>query len=105
MTPSFTRLFRLQILTIVWQYGHRFVHFFGWYENLNNLCIAMEYCELGDLQGYLSSTTSPLPETQAQEITYQTLEGIRYMHENEFAHRDLKPGVRPQIHSFNVWRI
>ena len=61
----------------------------------------MEYCELGDLQGYLSRT-SPLPETQAQEITYQMLEGIRYMHENEFAHRDLKPGVRTQIHSFEI---
>ena len=53
----------------------------------------MEYCELGDFQSYLSSTP-PLPEIQAQEITFQTLEGVRYMHENEFAHRDLKPAVR-----------
>ena len=49
----------------------------------------MEYCELGDLQNYLSSEP-PLPEIQAQEITFQMLEGVRYMHENEFAHRDLK---------------
>lgn len=53
----------------------------------------MEYCKLGDLQGYLSRVP-PLSETQAQEITFQTLEGVRFMHENEFAHRDLKPGVR-----------
>jgi len=92
------------MLTIVWQYEHRFVHFFGWYESVGNLCIAMEYCELGDLQSYLSSAP-PLPETQAQEITYQMLEGVRYMHENEFAHRDLKPGVRSQILSFNVWHL
>jgi len=64
----------------------------------------MEYCELGDLQGYLSSAP-PLPETQAQEITFQTLEGVRYMHENEFAHRDLKPAVRSQIPSSKVWRL
>ena len=53
----------------------------------------MEYCELGDLETYLSSAP-PLPETQAQEITFQMLEGVRYMHDNEFAHRDLKPAVR-----------
>jgi serine/threonine protein kinase len=64
----------------------------------------MEYCELGDLQGYLSSAP-PLPEIQAQEITFQTLEGVRYMHENEFAHRDLKPGVRSQIPGFKARRV
>lgn len=56
----------------------------------------MEYCELGDLQGYLSSNPR-LPEQQAQEITFQLLEGMRYMHVHDFAHRDLKPAVRPQI--------
>lgn len=88
----------LRTLTILWQYEQRFVQFFGWYESLGNLCIAMEYCEFGDLQRYLFSAPR-LPETQVQEITFQILEGIRYMHENEFAHRDLKPGVRSQIPS------
>jgi serine/threonine protein kinase len=98
------RFFRLQILTTLWQYERCFVKSFGWYESLGSLCIAMEYCELGDLQGYLSSAP-PLPEIQAQEITFQTLEGVRYMHENEFAHRDLKPGVRSQIPGFKVRRV
>lgn len=57
------------------------------------MCIAMEYCELGDLHGYMTSMP-PLPEAEAREITFQTLEGVRFMHENEFAHRDLKPQVR-----------
>jgi calcium/calmodulin-dependent protein kinase I len=61
----------------------------------------MEYCELGDLQAYLSSTP-PLLEIQAQEITFQILEGVCYMHENEFAHRDLKPSVRSQIPRFKA---
>jgi serine/threonine protein kinase len=92
------------MLTMPWKYERCFVQSFGWYEGLGNLCIAMEYCELGDLQGYLSSAP-PLPETQAQEIAFQMLEGVRYMHENEFAHRDLKPGVRPQIPCFKAWRV
>ena len=56
----------------------------------------MEFFELGDLQHYLFSAP-PLPETEAQEITFQILEGIRYMHQNGFAHRDLKPGVSVPI--------
>jgi serine/threonine protein kinase len=59
----------------------------------------MEYCELGDLHSYLVSAP-PLLETEAQDITFQILEGINYMHENNFAHRDLKPKVRSQIDPF-----
>ena len=81
------------MLTTPWQYERCFVRSFGWYEGPGNLCIAMEYCELGDLETYLFSVP-PLPEIQAQEITFQMLEGVRYMHDNEFAHRDLKPAVR-----------
>jgi serine/threonine protein kinase len=53
----------------------------------------MEYCELGDLQNYMFFNPA-LPESQAQEIVFQLLQGIQYMHEHEFAHRDLKPAVR-----------
>jgi serine/threonine protein kinase len=50
----------------------------------------MEYLPHGDLHKYLSS---PLPETDAQHIVSQILEGLDFMHENGFAHRDLKPAV------------
>jgi serine/threonine protein kinase len=52
----------------------------------------MEYLEVGDLSEYLRKMP-PLPEAQAQEITYQILDGLNMMHDNDFAHGDLKPNV------------
>ena len=50
----------------------------------------MEYLPNGDLHKYL---TSPLPETEGQDIVSQILEGLQFMHDSGFAHRDLKPAV------------
>ena len=50
----------------------------------------MEFFPLGDLHQSLSS---PPPETEGQQITTQILEGLAFMHDNNFAHRDLKPAV------------
>lgn len=74
------------------QYEMCFVKFFGWYESLdaNTIFIAMEYFKYGDLQRHLRS---PLPEYEAQQIMMQLLEGFVFMHDNGFAHRDLKPAV------------
>lgn len=67
-----------------------FVKSFGWYENSKSVFITTEYFPLSNLQNYLSS---PLPEEEAQRITSQILEGLAFMHENGFAHQDLKPNV------------
>jgi serine/threonine protein kinase len=72
------------------QYRHSFVNSFGWYENDSSVFIAMEYVELGDLENIL---VAPLPELEAREIIRQVLRSLEYMHENRFAHRDLKPSV------------
>lgn len=60
----------------------------------------MEYLPHGDLEQYLSKMP-PLLEEAASLVTYQILEGLSYMHENMFAHRDLKPGVR--LYSDGGW--
>jgi serine/threonine protein kinase len=55
----------------------------------------MEYCELGDLQRYLFKKCKDrrLPENQAHDIASQVLDALTRMHEEKFAHRDLKPAV------------
>uniref|UniRef100_A0A8H7NBH9 Autophagy-related protein 1 n=1 Tax=Bionectria ochroleuca TaxID=29856 RepID=A0A8H7NBH9_BIOOC len=70
-------------------YSHCFVRSDGWFEEGDSIYIAMEYIEHGDLQKYLSR---PLPESEARQITGQVLEGLHFMHDNGFVHRDLKPG-------------
>jgi serine/threonine protein kinase len=72
------------------QYEMCFAKSFGWYESDDCVFIAMEYFPLGDLQSYLSS---PLSEKEAKQIASQILEGLSFMHDNGFAHRDLKPTV------------
>ncbi|RYP80294.1 hypothetical protein DL770_006293 [Monosporascus sp. CRB-9-2] len=76
------------------RYYSWFVKSFGWYEDTTSIFITMEYCRHGDLHHYLADH-GPVSATVAQHLTYQILEGLGRMHENGFAHRDLKPASRP----------
>lgn len=75
-----------------------FVKSFGWYSTAEELFISLEYFPLGDLQTYLSST-SRVSDDDAREITRQVLCGLNFMHNEGFAHRDLKPAVSPTMNA------
>lgn len=79
----------------MWQYRDHFVRSFGWYESEDSVFIAMEYLHRGDLQKHLGA---PIKELEASSIAQQLLEGLAFMHDNDFAHRDLKPAVRCQAY-------
>jgi serine/threonine protein kinase len=61
----------------------------------------MEYLSLGDLYGYVQSREEQLSESCAQTVVFQVLEGVNFMHDNDFTHRDLKPQVSP-MHFINI---
>lgn len=87
------------LLLISIQYEHCFVKSFGWYDDKNSIFIAMEYLPNGDLHKYLGS---PLLESEGQHIVSQVLEGLCFMHQNGFIHRDLKPAVSLAIRTVKV---
>ncbi|KAH8649306.1 kinase-like domain-containing protein [Xylariales sp. PMI_506] len=70
-------------------YQDHFVRAYGWFEDRNSVFIDMEYFPLGDLSRSMR-TQGPFPEAIASRIVGQLLKGIQLMHEEGFAHRDLK---------------
>ena len=65
----------------------------GWYESGDYIHIAMEYISHGNLRHCLMMEERS--ESEAKIITRQLLEGLSIIHQEGFAHRDLKPEVRP----------
>ncbi|RSM15123.1 hypothetical protein CDV31_005057 [Fusarium ambrosium] len=72
------------------KYAKYFAKTVGWYTSQRTLYIAMEYFPSGDLQTY-ALKHAPLPENECREITSQILRGLATMHQENFAHRDVKP--------------
>ncbi|KAL2839824.1 hypothetical protein BJY01DRAFT_236975 [Aspergillus pseudoustus] len=63
----------------------------GWCENEISVFIVTEHMKYGSLFSHL---TCPMSEDEGREIITQILEGIAWLHENEFVHRDLKPNSK-----------
>ena len=75
-------------MAILSKFEQNFVQFYGWYESLEDIYLAMEYFPLGDLERYMHRQ---LPELQIKIITLQLVMGLCIMHQHGFTHRDLKP--------------
>jgi serine/threonine protein kinase len=67
-----------------------FVQFLGWFEDSDHIYLAMEYFEHGTLDKFI---TKDLSERDAQIIAHQLLLGLKIMHQEHFAHRDMKPNA------------
>jgi serine/threonine protein kinase len=66
------------------------VQFFAWFENSKSVFLAMEYLEHGDLAQHINIIST---EEEVRQITNNLLDGLKIMHGEGFAHRDLKPQV------------
>lgn len=56
------------------------------------ICIVLEYCKQGNLEGYQASLpTRTFELKQAVEILVDIMKGLRCIHEMKFIHRDIKP--------------
>lgn len=84
------------------EYVHRFIEFYSWYENENNIYLAMEYIPCGDLESYIHAG---LKEADVRQIIYQVLDGIRVMHRLDLIHRDIKPANIFVVQQVPVWWV
>ncbi|XTI95272.1 WD40 repeat-like protein [Cenococcum geophilum] len=71
-----------------YQQAEVFVSFFGWFENDRSIFLAMEYFRNGDLARHIPTIST---EDEVRQIATDLLDGLRIMHAEGFAHRDLKP--------------
>jgi serine/threonine protein kinase len=70
-----------------------FVDFFGWFKDGSDVFLVMEYVQLGDLEKNILAHSGKISETETRQIAEQILSGLKIMHAESFAHRDLKPQV------------
>jgi hypothetical protein len=56
-----------------------------------NLCIMMEYCDGGDLEGHIKRSRGRITESKSLALFVQVALGLHYLHQHRVLHRDLKP--------------
>lgn len=65
------------------------VKYHGFIKKSHNLYIILEYCSRGSLKNAISRGKG-IPESKAKVFVKQTLNGLRYLHEQGVIHRDIK---------------
>ncbi|KAF4924916.1 Myosin light chain kinase A [Colletotrichum viniferum] len=72
------------------QYEAYFVKTLGWYQTPSKVFVAMEFLPHGNLHSHLMDQ-GPIPEAQARLVIRQVFRGLAYIHQQNLAHRGLKP--------------
>ncbi|CAN7939809.1 unnamed protein product [Ixodes hexagonus] len=65
------------------------VELFNYFEDREYVYLVIEYCEGGELQGYLQARRGPLTEPEASQLLGEIVSGILYLHSHCILHRDL----------------
>jgi serine/threonine protein kinase len=60
------------------------------YQSSSSMYIIMEYCNDGDLEGYLKKKKK-ITEDEATKVLQATISGLAYMNKYDIIHRDVKP--------------
>ena len=68
----------------------RIVKLHDFFEDAENFYIVMDLVEGGDLMDFVAENGS-IEEDACCEIAFQILQAVKYMHERNITHRDLKP--------------
>ena len=53
--------------------------------------IILEYAENGELKDYVNGTNSRIPENISSKIFFRIVKVVKYLHDNNIAHCDIKP--------------
>ena len=51
----------------------------------------LEYAVNGELKDYVNDTKTRIPENVSAKLFYQIVQGVKYLHDNNIAHCDIKP--------------
>jgi serine/threonine-protein kinase HSL1 (negative regulator of Swe1 kinase) len=66
------------------------VALYGWVNDADNIYLILEYMEGGTLFDYMANTEK-LSELETVGFVREITQGVKYLHDMNIAHRDIKP--------------
>lgn len=70
---------------------HKCIEMIDWFDFKNHICIVSDLLSESVYDFLKSNKFTPFPATHIQEISYQLLESVAYLHSLKLVHTDLKP--------------